>query len=65
MNMAIIIERAETMVELAIRCQLVMRRARMESPLTRTHSDRLGEGITAAEQIEEIARLIIRRLLAV
>ena len=61
MDMAVVIERAELLVELAMQCQLIMRRARMESPLTRKHSDRLGEGITAAERIEAIARQIVRR----
>jgi hypothetical protein len=63
MDMEVVIERVEQMVQLAMQCQLVMRRARMESPLTRKHSDRMGEGILAAERIEEIARQIVRRRL--
>ena len=49
-------EAVDRMIELICRVQHCMRRARMESPLTPTHSERLGQGITDAEQIEDICR---------
>ena len=50
------VEAIERMIELICRVQHCMRRARMESPLTTVHSDRLGRGRTDAEQVEEICR---------
>ena len=50
------VDAVERMIELICRVQLCMRRARRESPLTPAHSDRLGQGIIDAEQVEEICR---------
>lgn len=54
-------DQIDKLIELACFCQICMRRARMESPLSQTHSERLGQGIKAAERIEEIGRTVIKR----
>ena len=52
-------EALERVIELACYLQICIRRARMEPSLTVAHIDRLGEGVKAAERIEEIGRRVL------
>ena len=53
-------EAMDKIVELACLIQRGIRRARMESPLKTTHSERMGDCIVLAEQIEHIGRRVLK-----